>query len=99
MRSCNRSSGAPAQAALERLACRTVVAGALPLSDLPDQGTAIAAALTIALIHKQLLTEVSRVAVGAHVVAQRGAAGTNCGFEGRAYRAHHAGALCARQPP
>src|SRR6185312_4492857 len=81
-----------------RLALRAEVARALSLCDQADQGTASAAALTIAFIDVELLAEGAGIAVGAHVITQCRAAGADRGAEGGAHGAQQARAIALGEP-
>src|SRR5580700_194215 len=75
------------------LAVRAVIGGALTLGDLAYEVSAHAARLSIALVDIELLAKISRIAIGADVVAQRRAAGADRGLQRRPYRAHQARTL------
>src|SRR5687768_15791032 len=72
------------------LAGRTVVGGPLSLRQLLDRLAANAARLAAALVHVELLAEVSGVAVRADVVPQRRAAHANRHLQDGAYRTREA---------
>src|SRR5580698_5296832 len=86
-------------AAGSHLAVRAVIGGSLTLFDAPDRATADTAGAARTLVHVQPLAEIAGTAVGADVIAQRGAAGTDGCIERGAHRTHQAHAVGARQPP
>src|SRR5688572_12289471 len=81
------------------LAVRAPVSGALSLGEVPDEMAADSARLSVAFVDVELLTEIAGVAVGAHVVAQRGAADLHGHREGRLHRARESRAFDASQRP
>lgn len=77
------------------LAVRAVVGRALSLPDAADHGTADPAGPAGAFVDIEPLAEITGIAVGADVIAQRRAAGADRCVERRAHRAHQASAIGA----
>src|ERR1700680_2052454 len=79
------------------LAARAEIGRSLSLPDAPYHGTADTAGPASAFINIKSLAKISGIAVGADVVAQRGAAGANGRIQRRAHRASQASAIGTRQ--